>query len=263
MTEDWEMSAAGGELSSRNSAGAREGVQSFIERRPAIFQGSERAGAAVWYSKVHHPRMKRRKREYPMSKKRLFAAVLSLLACVPSHAKVLLELTTVAAQDQTEDGKTVSHELELFRAAEVSLRGALTIADRLHAGSRVVDISFDGASGSPVYRVKTLQGNHIWEDTIDARTGQVAGNTVVSSLGNLDRGDRSNLIALKAIRQELVDAVLVAEKNTAGKAISGGLMNEDGKLNFVIVVLSGTDLKQVILEPPSTNGRGSRPRLSR
>jgi hypothetical protein len=203
-----------------------------------------------------------------MSKKQLFAALLSLLACVPSHAKVLLELTAVAAQDQNEDGKgvdgeTVSHELELFRAAEVSLRGALTIADRLHAGSRVVDISFDGASGSPVYRVKTLQGNHIWEDTIDARTGQVAGNTVVSSLGSLGRGDRSNLIALKAIRQDLVDAVLVAEKNTAGKAISGGLMNEDGKLNFVIVMLSGTDLKQVILEPPRTNGRGSRPRLSR
>jgi uncharacterized membrane protein YkoI len=230
--------------------------------------GGERAGAAVRYSKVHRPSMKRRKREYPVSKKQLFGALLSLLPCVPSHAKVLLGLTAVAAQDQNEDGKevddeTVSHELELFRSAEVSLRGALTIADRLHAGSRVVDISFDGASGSPVYRVKTLQGNHIWEDTIDARTGQVAGNTVVSSLGNLDRGDRSNLIALKAIRQELVDAVLVAEKNTAGKAISGGLMNEDGKLNFVIVVLSGTDLKQVILEPPSTDGRGSRPRLSR
>jgi hypothetical protein len=203
-----------------------------------------------------------------MSRKRLFAALLSLLACVPSHAKVLLELTAVAAQDQNEDIKavedeTVSHELELFRAAEVSLRGALTIADRLHAGSRVVDIAFDGASGSPVYRVKTLQGNHIWEDAIDARTGQVAGKTVVSSLGNLDRENRSHLIALKAIRQELVDAVLVAEKSTAGKAVSGGLMSEDGKVNFVIVVLSGTDLKQVILEPPSTSGRRSRPRLSR
>jgi uncharacterized membrane protein YkoI len=203
-----------------------------------------------------------------MSKKQLFAALLSLLACAPSHAKVQSELTTVAAQDQNEDVKavddeTVSRELELFRAAEVSLRGALTIADRLHAGSRAVDIAFDGASGSPVYRVKTLQGNHIWEDAIDARTGQVAGNTVVSSLGNLDRENRSSLIALKAIRQELMDAVLVAEKSTAGKAISGGLMSEDGKVNFVIVVLSGTDLKQVILQPPSTSGRRSRPRLSR
>jgi hypothetical protein len=203
-----------------------------------------------------------------MSRKRLFAALLSLLACVPSHAKVLLELTAVAAQDQNEvvgavDDETVSHELELFRAAEVSLRGALTIADRLHAGSRVVDISFDGASGSPVYRVKSLQGNHIWEDAIDARTGQVSGNTVVSSLGSLDRANRNHLIALKAIRQELVDAVLVAEKSTAGKAISGGLTSEDGKVNFVIVVLSGKDLKQVILEPPSTSDRRSRPRLSR
>ena len=47
--------------------------------------------------------------------------------------------------------------------------------------------------------------------------------------------------------------MFVAEDNTSGKALSGGLMNEAGKLNFVIVVLFGTKLKQVMLEPPSAN----------
>ena len=59
------------------------------------------------------------------------------------------------------------------------------------------------------------------------------------------------MIAMQSVRQELADAVFVAEDNTSGKALSGGLMNEAGKLIFVIVVLSGTNLKQIMLEPPS------------
>jgi hypothetical protein len=37
-------------------------------------------------------------------------------------------------------------------------------------------------------------------------------------------------------------------------------MNEAGKLIFVIVVLSGTNLKQVMLEPPSANNLEALPR---
>jgi CHASE1-domain containing sensor protein len=38
--------------------------------------------------------------------------------------------------------ETIDRELELFRSAQVSLQQALLIAERLHTGSRVVDISF-------------------------------------------------------------------------------------------------------------------------
>ena len=203
-----------------------------------------------------------------MSKKQLIIALLTLLSCAPSYAGAALDDTTNASQEQNANGngltdETVSRELELFRAAEVSLRQALKIADGLHIGSRIVDISFDGGSGSPVYRVKTFQEDRIWEDTIDAETGRVAGDTTVSSMTDLDLEDRINLIGLQSVRQELADAVLVAENNTSGKAISGGLMNEAGKVNFVIVVLSGTNLKQVILEPPSANNLESLPRPAR
>ena len=155
----------------------------------------------------------------------------------------------------------MNQKLELFRSVEVSLREALRIAGKLHAGSRIVDIRFDGGFGSPVYRVKTFRQEQIYEDTIDAKTGQIIGKTTLSSLNSLHKEDKTNLIALQSVRQELADAVFVAEDNTSGKAISGGLMNEGGKLNFVIVVLSGSDLKQVILKPPG--GPASRPRRSR
>jgi uncharacterized membrane protein YkoI len=151
----------------------------------------------------------------------------------------------------------------LFRGAEVSLRQALKIADSLHPGPRIADVSFDGGSGSSVYRVKTFRQDRIWADTIDAKTGQVAGNATVSSMSELKLEDRLNLIAMQSVRQELADAVFVAEDNTSGKALSGGLMNEAGKLNFVIVVLSGNKLNQVMLEPPSANNLETLPRRSR
>jgi hypothetical protein len=48
----------------------------------------------------------------------------------------------------------------------------------------------------------------------------------------------------------MLDAVRVAERSITGKAISAGLIEEKSKLNFVVVIASGNDLKQVLLEPP-------------
>jgi hypothetical protein len=203
-----------------------------------------------------------------MSKKQLFLILLSLLISAPCDAGATLDVESGAAQEQDANGNgltdaAISRELDLFRGAKVSLRQALKIADSLHPGSRIVDVSFDGGSGSSVYRVKTFREDRIWADTIDAKTGQIAGNATVSSMSGLQLEDRLNLIAMQSVRQELADAVFVAEDNTSGKALRGGLMNEAGKLNFVIVVLSGTKLKQVMLEPPSANNLETLPRRSK
>jgi Peptidase propeptide and YPEB domain len=190
-----------------------------------------------------------------------------LLICTPSYAGTTLDGEISATQKRGADGngltdEAMGRELELFRGTEISLRQALKIAGGLHPGSRIVDISFDGASGSSVYRVKTFRLDRIWLDTIDAKTGQVAGNATVSSMSELNLEDRLNLIAMQSVRLELADAVFVAEDNTSGKALSGGVMNEAGKLIFVIVVLSGTSLRQVMLEPPGAKNLEARPRRS-
>jgi uncharacterized membrane protein YkoI len=159
--------------------------------------------------------------------------------------------------------ESFGRELELFRTAKISIRAAVAVAQSLHAGSRVVDISFDGASGAPIYRVKTYRGNRVWEDAIDANSGVGVGGTTTSFVSNLTREDRTNLLALNDVRQEVVDAIVVSERNAQGTAISGGLMNEDGRLNFVIVVVTGNDLKQYTLEPPRATGRDSHRRRQR
>jgi uncharacterized membrane protein YkoI len=151
--------------------------------------------------------------------------------------------------------ETIGRELELFRSARVSLQQALLIAEGLHTGSRVVDISFDGASNPPVYRVKIFQQNQIWANAIDAMTGSSTGSKQALSVNDLGAQDRRNLLALRAVRQKLSDAVVVAERSTRGKAISGGLMNEDGALSYVVVVDTTDGLKQILLEPPRARGR--------
>jgi uncharacterized membrane protein YkoI len=153
------------------------------------------------------------------------------------------------------DPQTVRRELDSFRSARITLRDAMTIAEALHAGSTTADISFDGAVEPPVYRVQTLQHDRVWRHVINASTGEVMDHEAASPLAMLDADDQSNLVVLRALRHRLSEAVRVAEHATAGKAISGGLTREDGRLNFVIVVLSGADLKQVILEPPGARGR--------
>ena len=195
-----------------------------------------------------------------MSKKRLFALMLwsATVAATGAIADVAdpplgAEGPSAATQGDAEE-KATRLVLEQFRSTHVALSQAIAIAEHLHNGSRTTDISFE-ISGPPVYRVRTVKNENVWENVIDAKTGSIADREIASSLKELDRGDLANIIALKWIKQELSDAVRVAEKAAAGSALAGGLMRQDGKLNFLIVIASGEGLKEVMLEPPKVGKR--------
>jgi hypothetical protein len=177
------------------------------------------------------------------------APVCANAASTDGAASMHREADDGAASDQ----QSVSRELALFRGSAISMSQAM--AEALHAGATTADVSFDGASGSPVYRVKTLHSDRIRHHAIDATTGEIVGGGAALPLKQLDAEDRNNLVVLRTIRHRLADAVRVAEYAASGKAISGGLIRERGRLNFAIVVMSGSDLKEVILEPPGAAGR--------
>jgi uncharacterized membrane protein YkoI len=190
----------------------------------------------------------------------LALALSSALLAAPAHAIATSNDALTTFRNDADDGavsdqQAVNRELELFRGSAVSMIQAMAIAEALHAGATTADVSFDGASDSPVYRVKTLHNDRVWHHAIDATTGKIVGGEAALPLKELDAEDRSNLAALRTIRHRLADAIRVAEQAAAGKAISGGLIREHGRLNFAIVVMSGSDLKEVILEPPGAAGR--------
>jgi len=144
-----------------------------------------------------------------------------------------------------------------FRAAPLSLSQAITIAERLHTGSRTAAISFD-TSDNPIYRVTTVKDKEVWETVVDVHTGRTVGPETLRSLNALEREERDIINALRAVKQELSDAVAIAEKATAGKAISGALVKEGDQLNFVVVVLSDDGMKEVFLEPPRATSKRQR-----
>ena len=185
----------------------------------------------------------------------LAAALSALLVAAPAQATVSADSTPTALHSNTDgdaeaDRQAVSREIERFRSSSITISQAMAIAEGRHAGAPTADVSFDGGSGVPVYRVKTLHKDRIWRHTINASTGELVGGEAALPLTELDHEDRSNLAALGAIRHRLADAVRVAERAASGKAISGGLVRERGRLSFSIVVVSGDDLKEVTLEPP-------------
>jgi uncharacterized membrane protein YkoI len=185
----------------------------------------------------------------------LAAALLAILLPAPVFAIASATDTPSSPHNQARvdsepDQQAINREIELFRGSAISLSQAMAIAEALHAGATTADVSFDGAARAPVYRVKTLHNDRVWQHAIDATTGKIVGGEAALPLKELDADERDNLAALRAVRHRLSDAVRVAERAAAGKAISGGLIRERGRLNFAIVVVSGSDLKEVVLEPP-------------
>lgn len=203
-----------------------------------------------------------------MQRKQTFIGILLLsLALVPRAAMAELNDGSLSSTGQStpvhQEANTDSDQrfLAAFRVAHLPLIEAIAIAERLHVGSRTAGISFD-TSDNPSYRVRTVKDKMIWENVIDVRTGRTAGPETVRSLNELEMEERDNINALGSLKQELSDAVAIAEKAAAGKAISGGLVKEGDRLNFVVVVLSDEHVKEVFLEPPRATFNG-RPATSR
>lgn len=192
-----------------------------------------------------------------MSRKLLILLCLGVaaFASAPLHAHVSEDqrIDAVApSPEQTKvgtDQDAVNREIGLFRNARVSLQQAMKIAERIRPGATTADISFDGSTGEPLYKVRTVLGGRLWEYDIDAQTAAIRRNDVFASLPELNDADRGNVTALNRNRLKMSDAVVIAERSTSGKAVSGGLTRKAGKLTFIIVVLLDDGLKEVTLEP--------------
>jgi uncharacterized membrane protein YkoI len=196
----------------------------------------------------------------PQKKQVLIGVLLLSLALVPRTAMAELNDGSLSSTGQSppvhQEANTDSDQrfLAAFRVAHLPLIEAIAIAERLHVGSRTAGISFD-TSDNPSYRVRTVKDTMIWENVIDVRTGRTAGPETVRSLNELEMEKRDNINALGSLKQQLSDAVAIAEKAAAGKAISGGLVKEGDRLNFVVVVLSDDHVKEVFLEPPRATSK--------
>ena len=150
---------------------------------------------------------------------------------------------------------TKDPKLELLRTAKISLARAVAIADSLHPGAKTAHIKSDIVLQSLVYRVRIVKRQKVWDVVISAETGAVLHDDDVSALVDPDSEEAGELAALQSVGPGMPDAIAVAERSLGGRPVQAELRAEDGKLKFVVVVLLGDDLKEVVLEPPGARLR--------
>jgi uncharacterized membrane protein YkoI len=114
------------------------------------------------------------------------------------------------------------------------------------------------------YRVKTYRHDEVWQGTVDATTGKIVGEEIVTPVSTLNAKDRIELAGFRAARTDLSDVVPIAEEYGDGKAVSAGLEEENGRLVFLVVLVADGTLKQISVDPnqktKSTVARGEKRR---
>jgi uncharacterized membrane protein YkoI len=176
----------------------------------------------------------------------LFAAV--LLAMSPALA---LAQAAPKAQPEQEIGTRPASkaELDAFAKAKISVAEAIAAAANHVKGGTVFEATFDAVGGPPAYKVKAYQNNAVWEGVVDAQTGAVIGNGTTTPESQLDAEDQAEIAGLKRAATSLPQAVAIAEKRAAGKAMAAGLEETAGKIVYEIVLVKNGATRKVVVDP--------------
>jgi uncharacterized membrane protein YkoI len=137
---------------------------------------------------------------------------------------------------------------KVFANVRVSIRHAIAIAETRVVGAKIVDIGFDEESDQVAYKVKTYHHNEIWTGTIDASTGEIIGEGIVTPVASLEAKEKAKLAGFSASGMDLSEAIVIAEEYGVGSAVSAGLEERNAKPIFVVVVVADGKLKEIAVE---------------
>jgi len=187
-----------------------------------------------------------------VAKVRLVFFVSLVLAIAP--------ISVFARQFEDTPGPESAHELghsesagsskgiKAFANVRISVRRAIAIAETRSAGAKTVDIDIDEESDQVAYKVKTYQHNEIWIGTIDASTGDIVGEGIVTPVASLEEKEKAELANFRASRMDLSEAIAIAEEYGVGSAVSAGLGRRNGKPIFEVLVVADGKLREVAVE---------------
>lgn len=142
-------------------------------------------------------------------------------------------------------------EIRAFEKTKISLAQAIKIAAQKHKDARVVDVSFNSQTDQLAYKVKTYQGNEIWEGAVDAWTGEILGDGTTTPVSKLDEEDKLELAGLLKASIDLTKATALAEERGSGKAISAGLEETNGQVVYEISVVKDGSMTKYTVDPKS------------
>ena len=159
------------------------------------------------------------------------------------------QLNAPAAKQVIKAAHASKTELKAFDRVNISITSAIAAAEKHAKGGPVIDASFDAGNGKPVYKVKTYRSNSVWEGIVDAQSGQVIGVGKTTQESQLDQEDKAELAGLQHATATLAQAVDTAEKRGAGKAISAGLEESNGKIVYEVLIVKNSSIQKVVIDP--------------
>jgi uncharacterized membrane protein YkoI len=181
----------------------------------------------------------------------LLLLVLSAIpASMPARASIDTASPTPAQPFSEQEWAAILREIKVFANAKISVRDAIEIAENRSNGAKAVDVSFDGQADRMAYRVKTYRRDEVWQGTVDASTGKVFGEEIVTPISTLDAKDKNELAGFRTAGVNLYDVLSIAERFGNGKAVSAGLEEDNGRLIFLVVLITADgSLKQMSVAP--------------
>ena len=169
-------------------------------------------------------------------------------------------LGSTQAQTENQQEQVSQADISAFQNAKIGVAQAINSAEQKAGGGKAIDAAFQANGGTPGYQVKVFNNDQMWEGTVDANTGKVVGQAKTTPKSQLDQEDQAEVSALGNAQTTLKDAVMKAEQQSGGKAISAGLEQRNGKTAYEIQIVKNGAVQAMNVDPQTgqvTQGFGS------
>jgi uncharacterized membrane protein YkoI len=131
----------------------------------------------------------------------------------------------------------------------------VAMVERRLGDARVYDIALNDQGGAPFFEIKAIKDGQVWDTVVDVKTRRIVSSMAVMPVADLQGDDKRNVEAFERSRMPLTEAIGIAEKYGAGRAVSAGLHITDGRLVIVVDVVSDGALKEIQVEPDKRPAR--------
>lgn len=185
---------------------------------------------------------------------RLIALLTLLLASMSAAQGAHEPLASIGAPSTG----SVEDEIVWFTRSVNAVPELTKMVEMQFAGAKVIDVSFDGQGATPIFNMKASRRDKIWNVVVDASKRQIIRADFLMARSELGAEDQRKLADFDQSRIDLSEAIEIAEQYGVGKAIGAGLQYADGRLIFLVVIVSDGALKEVSVDPTKETRRRRR-----
>lgn len=189
---------------------------------------------------------------------RKFLRLITLLAILSTSMPAAQGAHDPLASIDNPSTGSVEDEILWFTRSVDAVPELTKMVEIQFAGAKIIDVSFDGQGATPIFNMKASRRDKIWNVVVDASKRQIIRADFLMATSELGAEDQRKLADFEQSRIDLSEAIEIAEQYGVGKAIGAGLQYADGRLTFLVVIVSDGALKEVSVDPTRETRRRRR-----